>query len=40
MQQSRWVFANANIAVWWFADEICEAVYDVREQINWKVICG
>jgi hypothetical protein len=40
MQQSGWVFASSDIAVCWFADEICEAVHDVHEQINWGVICG
>jgi len=39
IKQSRWIFAYANIAVSWFADEICEAVNDIHEQINWRVVC-
>ena len=31
---------SVGIAVCWFPDEICEALCDVLEQINWGVICG
>jgi hypothetical protein len=40
IEHSGWVFAYDNIAVWCCADEICEAVYDINEQINWRVVCG
>ena len=40
IKQSGWVFACVGIAVGWCADEICEAVYDIHEQKNWRVSCG
>jgi len=40
IEHSGWVFAYDNIAVWCCADEICEAVYDIHEQKNWRVVCG